>query len=53
MEVHLPNNVDAADRQQARVTCGANIIIPYVLSFLNNDDDIFPLLNQNAEQVKK
>ena len=36
-----------ADRQQARVTCGANIIIPHVLSFLN-DDDIFPLLNQNA-----
>ena len=41
-------NIDIyADRQQARVTCGANIIIPHVLSFLN-DDDIFPLLNQNA-----
>ena len=36
-----------ADRQQARVTCGANIIIPHVLSFLNDDDE-FPLLNQNA-----
>ncbi len=41
-------NIDIhADKQQARVTCGANIIIPHVLSFLN-DDDIFPLLNQNA-----
>jgi hypothetical protein len=41
-------NIDIhADRQQARVTCGANIIIPHVLSFLN-DDAIFPLLNQNA-----
>ena len=34
-------------RQKARVTCGANIIIPHVLSFLN-DADVFPLLNQNA-----
>ena len=41
-------NIDIhADKQQARVTCGANIIIPHVLSFLN-DDDVFPLLNQNA-----
>ena len=39
-------DVDTA-RQQARVTCGANIIIPHVLSFLN-DADVFPLLNQNA-----
>ena len=46
-KANLPNNVDAADRQQARVTCGANIIIPHVLSFLNNED-VFPLLNQNA-----
>ena len=37
--------VDAA-KQKARVTCGANIIIPHVLSFLN-DADVFPLLNQN------
>jgi hypothetical protein len=44
---NIPNNVVASDRQQARVTCGANIIIPHVLSFLNNDD-IFPLFNQNA-----
>ena len=29
-------------RQKARVTCGANIIIPHVLPFLN-DEDIFPL----------
>jgi hypothetical protein len=39
---NLPNNVDAAARLEARVTCGANIIIPHVLSFLN-DDDVFPL----------
>jgi hypothetical protein len=32
-----------AARQKARVKCGANIIIPHVLSFLN-DDDVFPLL---------
>jgi hypothetical protein len=38
--------VDAA-KQKARVTCGASIIIPHVLSFLN-DADVFPLLNQNA-----
>jgi hypothetical protein len=44
----LPNNIDAADRQQARVTCGANIMIPHVLSFLN-DDDVFPSLNQSIE----
>ena len=31
-------------RQKARVTCGANIIIPHVLSFLN-DDYVFPLLH--------
>lgn len=29
-------------RHEARVTCGASIIIPRVLSFLN-DDDVFPL----------
>ncbi len=45
-KANLPN-VAVADRQQARVTCGANIIIPHVLSFLNDDDE-FPLLNQNA-----
>ena len=30
-------------RKHARVTCGSNIIIPHVLSFLN-DNDVFPLL---------
>ncbi len=45
----LPNNVDTAEsRHEARVTCGANIIIPHVLSFLN-DDDVFPSLNQSTE----
>ncbi len=29
-------------RHEARITCGANIIIPHVLSFLN-DDGVFPL----------
>ena len=32
----------AAFRQVERVNCGANIIIPLVLPFLNNDD-VFPL----------
>ncbi len=43
-------SIDAAaiSRRETRVTCGANIIIPHVLSFLN-DDDVFPLLNQSAE----
>ena len=35
-------------RQKARVTCGANIIIPLVLPFLN-DDDIFPLLHYDQQ----
>jgi hypothetical protein len=35
---NLPN-IDAAEsRHEARVTCGANIIIPQVLSFLNNEE---------------
>ena len=33
----------AAARQAERVNCGANIIIPLVLPFLN-DDDVFPLV---------
>ena len=38
-------NVDAAaSRHDARFTCGANIIIPHVLSFLNDADE-FPLLD--------
>ena len=40
-DANLPN-VDAAEcRHEARVTCGANIIIPHVLSFLNNEE-VFP-----------
>ena len=35
-------NVDGGSRQHARVTCGANIIIPHVLSFLNDSGE-FPL----------
>ena len=42
-DANLPNVDAVASRVEARVTCGANIIIPYVLSFLN-DDDAFPLL---------
>ena len=45
-KANLPN-IDAAARHNARVTCGANIIIPHVLSFLN-DGDVFPLLNQSV-----
>ena len=41
---NLPNIEAAASRQEARVTCGANIIIPHVLSFLNDADE-FPLLD--------
>jgi hypothetical protein len=41
---NLPNVGAAESRHEARVTCGANIIIPHVLSFLN-DDDVFPLLD--------
>jgi hypothetical protein len=41
------SNVDAAaSRDEARVTCGANIIIPHVLSFLNDHDE-FPLRDYN------
>jgi hypothetical protein len=41
------SNVDAAaSRDEARVTCGANIIIPHVLSFLNDTDE-FPLREYN------
>ncbi len=48
-DANLPNNVDAAaSRVDARVTCGANIIIPHVLSFLN-DADAFPLLDSDQQ----
>jgi hypothetical protein len=40
---NLPNVDAAASRHEARITCGANIIIPHVLSFLNNNNE-FPLL---------
>jgi hypothetical protein len=33
----------------ARVKCGANVIIPLVLSFLN-DQDVFPLLDYDLEE---
>ena len=41
-DANLPNIDAAGSRQEARVTCGANIIIPHVLSFLNDADE-FPL----------
>ena len=41
---NLPNLDGVAGRHEARVTCGANIIIPHVLSFLNDADE-FPLLD--------
>ena len=41
-----------AARQEARVTCGADIIIPHVLSFLN-DDDVFPLLDYNLAIIQR
>ena len=46
-KVNLPN-VDAAtsSRHEARVTCGANIIIPHVLSFLNDEEE-FPTVRDN------
>jgi hypothetical protein len=43
-DANLPNVDAAASRHEARVTCGANIIIPHVLSFLNDIDE-FPLLD--------
>jgi acid stress-induced BolA-like protein IbaG/YrbA len=50
-KANLPS-VDAASRQEARVTCGADIIIPHVLSFLN-DDDVFPLLDYNLAIIQR
>ncbi len=38
---NIPNVDPAASRDDARVTCGANIIIPHVMSFLN-DEEVFP-----------
>jgi hypothetical protein len=45
---NLPNiEADvAASRDEARVTCGANVIIPHVLSFLNDNDE-FPTVDCN------
>ena len=45
VEANLQNTETA--RHHARVTCGANLIIPHVLSYLN-DEDVFPTLNHNA-----
>lgn len=40
-------SIDAvASRVEARITCGASIIIPHVLSFLN-DNDAFPVVECN------
>ena len=41
-----------AARQKARVKCGANIIIPHVLSFLN-DHDVIPLLGVVEEEEEE
>ena len=46
-EDNLPN-VDA-DRQAARIMCGANVIIPHVLPFLNDAEE-FPLLGYDQQQ---
>jgi hypothetical protein len=40
-KANLPNLDAAASRHDARVTCSANIIIPLVLPFLN-DEGVFP-----------
>ena len=45
VDVNLQTSETA--RHHARVTCGANLIIPHVLSFLN-DEDVFPTLNHNS-----
>jgi acid stress-induced BolA-like protein IbaG/YrbA len=50
-KANLPS-VDATARHEARVTCGADIIIPHVLSFLN-DDDVFPLLDYNLAIIQR
>ncbi len=47
-DANLPNVDAAASRHEARVTCGANIIIPHVLSFLNDTDE-FPLLDYDEQ----
>ncbi len=47
-DANLPNIEAAAGRDEARVTCGANIIIPHVLSFLNDTDE-FPLLDYEQQ----
>ena len=51
-KANLPSVDAAASRQEARVTCGADIIIPHVLSFLN-DDDVFPLLDYNLAIIQR
>jgi hypothetical protein len=49
-KANLPS-VDAASRHEARVTCGANIIIPHVLPFLN-DHDVFPFLDYDLATLR-
>jgi hypothetical protein len=49
-KANLPN-VDAASRHDARVICGANIIIPHVLPFLN-DHDVFPFLDYDLATLR-
>ena len=48
-EANLPDVDAAASRHDARVKCGANVIIPLVLPFLN-DQDVFPLLDYYLEE---
>ena len=48
-EANLPDVDAATSRHDARVKCGANVIIPLVLPFLN-DQDVFPLLDYDLEE---
>ena len=50
-KANLPSVDAAASRHDARVICGANIIIPHVLSFLN-DHDAFPLLRYDLATLR-
>ena len=46
VDANLQDVDAAASRHEARVTCGANLIIPHVLSFLNDPEE-FPLRDCN------
>ena len=50
-ETNLPDVDAAASRHDARVKCGANVIIPLVLPFLN-DQDVFPLLDYDLQETQ-